>query len=252
MTQVVQQADLLLDIDDYERRIKILERLATGLDGGTGIEGTSLRNTAAGATNTPGAATWALLPLPAAASWEKKGDAATLFTIGSGSITVNEDGIYAISATIDWANSTGPRRITRLCTTASAVGTPSLAGDERDAAATNTGVNLHVACWLAAGTVLNIQCYADNAIVGRSIAGFAIAAVTGQEGAQGAAGPAGPTGATGATGPAGVAGPRGPIGATGETGSPGPTGPAGGIEVYEQEPEPVTSTIGAVWILPEE
>ena len=53
----------------------------------------------------------------------------------------------------------------------------------------------------------------------------------------------------GPPGPQGIQGVRGIRGMTGTVGS---QGPPGAVEVYEQEAEPATSTIGAVWIRPEE
>ena len=41
-------------------------------------------------------------------------------------------------------------------------------------------------------------------------------------------------------------------GPPGPPGEDGPPGPPGGIEVWEQEEQPVTTTIGAIWIPPEE
>jgi hypothetical protein len=50
---------------------------------------------------------------------------------------------------------------------------------------------------------------------------------------------------SGGTGSGGGDGTPGPIGPQGPA---GPAGPPGVVEIYEQLAEPVTSTIGAIWI----
>ena len=82
----------------------------------------------------------------------------------------------------------------------------------------------------------------------------------GPKGDTGLTGPEGPAGSEGPAGPLGPEGPEGPEGPKGDTGLTGPEGPAGSagpagadgvLEVYEQLAQPVTTTIGAIWIVQE-
>jgi len=71
------------------------------------------------------------------------------------------------------------------------------------------------------------------------------------QGGTGSVGPVGPKGDPGAQGPIGPAGPKGDTGDIGPEGPAGVPGEDGGVEVYEQLEEPVSASLGALWIVQE-